>query len=261
MRDLRLAVRNLLRRPSFSIIAVLTLALGIGANAAVFTVSHAVLLAPLPYEKPDEIVILNERTPQFPSVSVTRYNYEDWRDRTKSFTGMAAFRPVNMTITAMGDPERVPVKMITATLLPLLGIAIEQGRNFGEADDSAGAESVVILDTRFAQRRFAGQNPLGQVLQLDGEPYTVVGVMPAHFELFQPADLYVPFGPWAATLPDDRGWHPGILPIARLKPGVTIDQARLDLDTIARQLEAEYSESNSNVRVLVTRAQDVLVQN
>jgi putative ABC transport system permease protein len=261
MRDLRLAFRNLIRRPTFSIIAILTLALGIGANAAVFTVSHAVLLAPLPYEKPDEVVVLNERTPQFPSVSVTRYNYEDWRDRAKSFSGMAAFHPASMTITGIGDPERVPVKMITATLLPLLGVAIEHGRNFGEADDSPGAESVVILDARFAKRRFPDQNPLGQVLQLDKEPYTVVGVMPASFELFQPADLYLPFGPWAATLPDDRGWHPGILPIARLKPGVTIDQARLELDMISRQLEAEYSESNSNVRVLVTRAQDVLVQN
>ena len=133
MRDLRLAFRNLVRRPAFSVIAILTLALGIGANTAVFTVSYAVLLAPLPYDRPDDVVILSERTPQFPSVSVTLYNYEDWRARAKSFSAMAAFHPANMTVTGMGDPERVPAKMITATLLPLLGIGIEHGRNFGAA--------------------------------------------------------------------------------------------------------------------------------
>src|SRR5574338_929589 len=128
MRDLRLGFRNLIRRPAFSGIAILTLALGIGANVAVFTVLNAVLLAPLPYGDADQVVVLNERTPQFPSVSVTRYNYEDWRDRARSFTSMAAFRPTSMTVTGAGDPERVPVKMITATLLPLLEVSVEHGR-------------------------------------------------------------------------------------------------------------------------------------
>jgi len=169
MQDLRLAFRNLWRRPAFSAIAIVTLALGIGANAAVFTVSNAILLSPLPYTQPDDVVILTEQTPQFPSVSVTIYNYEDWRERAKSFSGMAAFRPTNMTVLGVGDPERVPAKMITATLLPLLGVTIENGRNFGAADDRAGAEGVVILSDGFAQRRFAGQNPVGQVLQLDND--------------------------------------------------------------------------------------------
>jgi putative ABC transport system permease protein len=261
MRDLRLAFRNLFRRPAFSIIAVLTLALGIGANAAVFTVSHAVLLAPLPYQDPDAVVVLNERTPQFPSVSVTRYNFEDWRARTRSFSGMAAFRPTNMTVSGIGDPERVPVKMITATLLPLLGIPVEHGRNFTAADDRAGAPDIVIIDSRFASRRFPDQNPVGRTLQLDNRPYVIVGVMAPRFELFQPADLYVPFGPWAATLPEDRGWHPGIIPIARLKTGVALDEARLEMETISQQLEAEFPESNRNTRALVTPAQDLLVQN
>lgn len=127
MLDLRLAFRNLVRRPAFSVVAILTLALGIGANAAVFTVSNAVLLSPLPYERPQDVVILNEQTPQFPIVSVTRFNYDDWRARAKSFTGMGAFRPINMTVTGTGDPERVPVKMITASLLPLLGCRCHAG--------------------------------------------------------------------------------------------------------------------------------------
>jgi putative ABC transport system permease protein len=261
MQDARLAFRNLLRRPMFSAVAILTLALGIGANTAVFTVSNAVLLAPLPYDEPDEVVILNEQTPQFPSVSVTRYNYHDWRTRAKSFSGMAAFRPTNMTVTGAGDPERIPAKMITATLLPLLGVAIDRGRNFTDAEDHAGAESLVILGAGFAQRRSPNGDAIGRTLSLDGRPYTVIGILPARFELFQPADVYVAFGPWAATLPDDRGWHPGIFPIARLRAGVTLEQARVEMDTISRQLETEFPESNRNTRALVTRAQDQLVQN
>src|SRR6188508_2948130 len=258
MQDLRLAFRNLWRRPAFSAIAIVTLALGLGANAAVFTVSNAILLAPLPYTRPNDVVILTEQTPQFPSVSVTIYNYEDWRDRAKSFSAMAAFRPTNMTVLGVGDPERVAAKMITASLLPLLGVTIEHGRNFTAADDRPGAEGVVILGDGYARRRFAGQNPVGQVLQLDNRPFTVVGMMPSNFELFQPADIYVPFGPWAATLPEDRGWHPGIFPIARLKDGSTIEQTRTEMDAISAQLEAEYPESNKNVRALVNPAQEQL---
>jgi putative ABC transport system permease protein len=261
MQDLRLAFRNLWRRPAFSVIAIVTLALGLGANVAVFTVSNAILLSPLPYTRPNDVVILTEQTPQFPSVSVTIYNYEDWRDRAKSFSGMAAFRPTNMTVLGVGDPERVAAKMITASLLPLLGVTIEQGRNFTAADDRPGAEGVVILSDAYARRRFAGQNPVAQIVQLDNQPFTVVGVMPSNFELFQPADIYVPFGPWAATLPEDRGWHPGIFPIARLKDGVTIERARTEMDAISAQLEAENPEANRNVRALINPAQELQVKN
>jgi putative ABC transport system permease protein len=261
MHDVRLALRNLVRRPSFSIIAIVTLALGIGANAAVFTVSHAVLLAPLPYEHPERIVVLNERTPQFPSLSVTRFNYDDWRTRAKSFAGMAAFRPTSMTVMGTGDPERVPVKMISSNLLPLLGVSVQHGRNFSASEDRPGAERVAILSAGYAARRFAGEDATGQTLQLDNRPYTIVGVMPGQFELFQPAEIYVPFGPWAATLPEDRGWHPGIFPVARLNESVTIEQAQVEMDAIAQQLEAAFPESNKNVGVLVARAQDQLVQN
>lgn len=261
MHDVRLAIRNILRRPGFSLVAILTLALGIGANTAVFTVFNAVLLAPLPYADPGNVVMLHEHMPQFPSISVTRYNYDDWRARAKSFSGIAAFRPTNMTVTGAGDPERVPVKMITPSLLPVLGVSIERGRAFREQDDRPGAEGVVLLSAGFAERKFPGESGLGRTVHLDNVPYTVVGVMPPRFELFQPAEVYVPFGPWAATLPEDRGWHPGIFPIARLKKDVTIDEARVEMDAIAAQLEAQFPESNKNVRVLVTRAQDVLVNN
>jgi putative ABC transport system permease protein len=261
MQDLRLAVRNLWRRPAFTVIAVLTLALGLGANVAVFSVSNAVLLAPLPYLHPEQVVILNEQTPQIPTISTTIYNYEDWRARAKSFSAMAAFRPTNVTVSGAGDPERVPAKMITASLLPLLGVSIDKGRAFGAADDRAGAEPVVMLSEVYAARRFPGQDPVGQSVQMDNTPYTVVGVMPPHFELFQPADVYVPFGPWASTLPEDRGWHPGIFPVARLKEGVTLEAAQAEMDGLSAQLEAENPESNKNLRALVTPAQELLVKN
>src|SRR4029079_7910860 len=124
MQDVRLAFRNLWRRPALFVIAMVALALGLGANVAVFTVFNAVLLSPLPYTHPDNVVVLNEQSPQFPTLSVTIYNYEAWRERAKSFSAMAAFRPTNMTATGIGDPERVATKMITASLLPLLGVSI-----------------------------------------------------------------------------------------------------------------------------------------
>jgi putative ABC transport system permease protein len=260
MQDIRLAFRNLKNRPGFALAAILTLALGIGANAAVFTVLHAVLLAPLPYANPRDVVVLNETTRDFPSLSVTRYNYDDWRARAKSFAGMEAFRSTNLTLAGAGEPERLPAKMLSAGLLPLLGVPVEQGRGFGPGDDRPGSEGVALLGAGLAQRRFP-DGAVGRTLQLDGKPYTVVGVLPARFELFQPADVYVPFGPWAAALPEDRGWHPGIFPVARLAPGVPLEKARAEMDVIARQLEAEHTDSNKDVRVLVTRAQDQLVQN
>jgi putative ABC transport system permease protein len=261
MQDVRLAIRNLLKRPGFFAVAVVTLALGIGANTAVFTVFNAILLAPLPYDRPDEVVMLQEQTPQFPGVSVTRYNFDDWRTRAKSFTGMAAFRPTNVTVTGAGDPERVPAKMITPDLLPLLGVTLEHGRGFGAADDRPGAEGVALVSAGFARRKYQGEAAVGRTLQIDNMPYTVVGIVPPRFELFLPADVYLPFGPWAATLPDDRGWHPGIYPMARLREGVSIEDARVEMDAIARDLEMQQPEMNRNVRVMITRANDLLVQN
>jgi putative ABC transport system permease protein len=261
VQDLRLAFRNLAKRPGFAATSLAILALGIGANTAVFTVFNAVLLSPLPYERPQDVVVLQEQRPQFAAVSVTRYNYDDWRGRAQSFGGMAAFRPLNVTVTGAGEPERVAAKMISAALLALLGVPVEHGRGFSDADDRPGAQGVALLSAAFAERKFPGGQPLGRTLELDDKSYAIVGIMPRRFELFQPADIYVPFGPWAATLPEDRGWHPGIFPIARLKHGVSLEEARTEMDAIARDLEARYPESNRDVRALVTPVEDLLVQN
>lgn len=221
---MRTALRALLARPGFTVIAVVTLALGIGANTAVYTVVHAVLLAPLPYADQREVVVLNEISPQFPNpISVSWQNYVDWRDRSTTFEALAAFRTTQMTLTGIGEPERVPARMVTASLLPTLGVELAVGRLFAASDDQPGAPGVAIVSDGFRRRKFgAAQEILGRSIQLDKQPYTVIGVLPPNFELFQAADVYLPIEPWAATLPDDRGWHPGILPVTRLRDGVTL---------------------------------------
>jgi putative ABC transport system permease protein len=263
MQDLRAALRTLTSRPGFTLVAVLTLALGIGANTAVYTVVHGVMLRPLPFEAPDDIVVLNEISPQFANpISVSWQNYLDWRDRARSFEDIAAFRTTQMTLTGAGEAERLPARMMTATLLPLLRTTLPLGRGFEAADDRAGAAGVVILAHGLWTRRFnAASDVLGRSVQLDNQPYTIVGVLPPEFELFQPVDVYIPMGPWAATLPDDRGWHPGILPVARLGAGVSIDAAREEMTRVTTQLEAEYPQFNRDVRARVIRLQDLVVQN
>jgi putative ABC transport system permease protein len=263
IQDVRATLAALLARPAFTAVAVVTLALGIGANTAVYTVVHAVLVAPLPYADAREVVILNEISPQFGSpISVSWQNYVDWRDRATSYETLAAFRTTNMTLTGIDAPERIPARMVTASLLPMLGLQLPHGRHIAAADDQPGASGVAILSDGLWRRKFgAGADVVGRTIHLDRQPYVVVGVLPASFELFQPADVYVPMGPWAATLPDDRGWHPGILPVGRLKDGVTLNAARTEIDLISRQLEAEYPQFNRDVRARVLPLHDVLVQN
>src|SRR2546423_8249928 len=216
VRNVRYAVRVLLSRPGFSAVAILTLALGIGANAAIFTVVHAVLLRPLPFRDPSRLVLLIERTAQFPTQTTSWQNFVDWRDQTTSFDAVAAVRSLTMTLTGVGEPERVPAKMATAPLVPMLGVPLPLGRAFSAGDDRPGAAGVAILSDALWHRRFGGStDAIGRAITLDDKPYTVVGVLPPDFQLLQAADVLLPLGPWAATLPDDRGWHPGIFPVAR----------------------------------------------
>src|SRR4029453_16313586 len=164
MSDVRTALRTLLARPGFTAVAILTLALGIGANTAVYTVVHGVLLAPLPYERPDRVVVLNEVSPQFPDpISVAWQNYVDWRDRSRSFQKKGPFRSTQLALTRIGEAERIPARMITSTLLPLLGVSPALGRTFAVADDQPGAAGVVLITNSLWTRRFgASPDVLGQ---------------------------------------------------------------------------------------------------
>ncbi|HEV7520483.1 MAG TPA: ABC transporter permease, partial [Candidatus Angelobacter sp.] len=213
-RDIRYALRRLRATPGFTFIAVITLALGIGANTAIFTVIDAVLLRPLPYRDPAQLVLLSEHTPRFPILSVSYQNFVDWREQSKSFTAIGAVRNLGATMTGSGDPERLTGQMLTANLFDLLGIQAVRGRTFLPEEDRQSAAGVAMISYGLWQRRFAGvENIIGQSLTLDNQPYTIVGILPAGFQVLQQSpDVVLPFEPWARTLPDDRSWHPGILP-------------------------------------------------
>lgn len=261
--DVRYALRGLKKNPGFAAVAVLTLALGIGANSVMFSIINAVLLRPLPYHDPQDLVLLSEHWPQFPRLSLSYLNYKDWRDQSRSFEAVGAVRNFVMTMTGIDEAERIPAQNVTASLLGLLGVQPELGRPFDATEDKPGARPVVLISHSLWQQRFSSsQNVLGKSITLDNQNYSIIGVMPPGFEVLQQApDVILPFEPWASTLPNDRSWHPGILPIARLKPGVSLEQARADIATIAGRLAKEYPENDSGVTSLVDRMQDQIVQN
>ncbi len=256
-----MAFRALMKQPGFTAVAVVTIALGVGANSAIFTVVDAVMLRELPFHDPDTVVVITERTEQVPTLSVSPLNYADLCADSGSYEACGATRNTTLNFSGGSDPQRVFAKMISANVLPLLGVEPVLGRGFSAAEDRAGGEPVAILSHAIWQSRF-GSSPgiVGQPVLLDGSPYVIVGVLPASFRLFQAADVYVPLGPFIATQPIDRGWHPGILPIARLKTDLSIEQARTEAAGIASRLEHAYPQTNRKVGFNVARARDLLVQ-
>jgi len=261
LQDLRYAFRLLAKSPSFTLIAVLTLALGIGANTAIFTVVNAVLLRPLAFRDPSRVVLVAEKT-SYPTVSTSYENYIDWRGQSHSFESLEATRGTAITLTGTGEPERLNARMATAPLFSLLGVNAILGRTFLAEEDRAGGAPVVILSYGLWQRHFgAARDILGKSITLDSQPYTVVGVLPGGFELLQPADVFLPFTPWAKTLPDDRNWHPGIFVIGRLKDGITREQARTEMVGITKRLEQQYPIYNTGKSADVVGLQEQLVQN
>jgi putative ABC transport system permease protein len=251
----------MLKNPGVMGIAILTLALGIGANTAIFTVVNAVLLRPLEFRDPSRLMIVAEKS-SYPIITTSWENYQDWRDQNHSFEALEATRPATITLTGAGDPERLNIRNITAGLFPLLGVNALVGRTFLPEEDRAGGPPVVILSYALWQRRFgAARDVLDKAITLDSRPYTVVGVMPPGFEVVTPADVFLPFVPWAITLPNDRNWHPGILPIGRLKAGVTQAETRTEMIGIAKRLEEQYPDYNTGKSADVLGLQEQMVQN
>jgi putative ABC transport system permease protein len=261
LQDLRYAFRLLAKSPSFTLIAVLTLALGIGANTAIFSVVNAVLLRPLGFRDPAKLVLVAEKS-KYPTISTSYENYQDWRDQSHSFESLEATRGTAMTLSGSGEPENLNVRMATAKLFPLLGVDARLGRTFSADEDRAGGTPVAVLTYGLWQRRFGGSpDVLGKPITLDAQPYTVIGVLPAGFELLQPADVFLPFHPWAHTLPDDRNWHPGIIVIGRLKAGASLEQARTEMVGITKRLEEQYPIYNTGTSADVVALQEQMVQN
>jgi putative ABC transport system permease protein len=252
MQDLRYAVRMLLKKPGFTIIAVLALALGIGANTAIFSVVDAVLLRPLPYRQPDRLVLLWQRLTganSYPALPCSAPDYLDYRDQAQTLENVAAFNHANFTLRTPTGSERVPGTLVSANLFSLLGISPWRGRTFTSAEDQFGQDNVIVLSYGTWQRRF-GSDPdvLGKTLVLDQKPRKVIGIMPQEFDfpiqglLAGPApELWVPiaFSP-AQIGPDGRGDNFDISVIGRRKPGVSIQQASAEIDRISRRIYAGY---------------------
>jgi putative ABC transport system permease protein len=252
VQDLRYGVRMLLAGGSVSLVAVITLALGIGANTAIFSIVNGILLKPLPFERPGELVLIGERHGERP-ISVAWLNYADWKAENRVFGEMGAFNTVFLNLTRSGsEPERLVGARVTASYFRTLAVPPLAGRTFAEEEDTAGAEPVIVLSEGAWHRLFGGdRSVIGSALTLNGTTFTVIGVMPAAFVIQNPPiEAWVSMGRVRDTL-GDRGNHPGITVVARLKPGVTIDEARADLGAIAARLGEAYPATNRNIGVLI----------
>ena len=261
LRDLRFGLRVLLKRPGFALVAVLTLALGIGANTAIFSVVHAVLLRPLPFAETDRLVYLTERNPQLASVSLSWPNFTDWRAQNSVFEKMAVYNRDSYNLTGRGDPERLFAAQASADLFAVLRVQAAQGRVFTSAEDAPGAEPVVVLSHGLWQRSFGGDPAIvGRQITLNGRGYTVVGVMPKDFLYPARAELWVPLGQLFQPAWRNRNNHLGLFGVARLKPGVTLAQARADLERIAVNLAQQYPATNADERATLTPLQETYVR-
>jgi putative ABC transport system permease protein len=252
--DIRYAFRMLRKQPGFTAIAILTLALGIGANTSIFSVVNAVLLRPLPYPQPDRLVLIRERTNIFDSGSVSLPNYLDWRASQRGFTDLALFRRGDANLsgaTSDVEAERVSSARVSYNFLSVLGVPPELGRDFRESDDVPHCKKVALISDGLWKRRFGGsRGVIGQSIMLDGVEREIIGVLPANVQLPRKVQVFI-------TLEDlradkdyvDRGNHPGFSGLGRLKPNVTLAQGTADLNTIAAELERRYPDSNAGRRV------------
>jgi predicted permease len=260
--DIRYAIRMFLKSPGFTAVAILTLALGIGANTAIFSVVNAVLLRPLPFRDPDRLVMLYETLPAIPIINPSYENFLDWQAQSTSYEGVAVVHNATFTLTGSGEPVRLTGQMASANFFPLFGVTAIQGHTFLPEEDRAGGTPVALITYGFWQRHFGGSSgALGQTLTLDNQPYTVSGILPPDFQFFQPVDVIIPIAPWAKTLPDDRSWHPGLITVARLKQGVGIEQSRTELSLIAARLAKQYPIFDTNVGANIIFLHEQLVKN
>ncbi len=255
IQDLRYALRMLAKNPGFTLIAVLTLALGIGANTALFSVVNGVLLRPLPYPRPNELVVISEKTASFERSSISYPNFLDWQRGTSTFAAMAAYRSDDFSITGSGESERVRVGMVSANFFSILGVSPIRGRVFTPEEDRLGTTPVVLITAGLWQRKF-GSDPgiLGKRITMNGAGYTVIGVVPASFRLESTnfdriKDVYIPIGQFTDPLFQSRDVHEGTRAIGRLKAGITLAAAQANMDQIARNLSVTYPDADKGAGI------------
>ncbi|HEX8178415.1 MAG TPA: ABC transporter permease [Pyrinomonadaceae bacterium] len=259
VQDVRYGWRMLWKYRGMTAVAVLTLALGIGANAAIFSVVNAVLLRPLPYREPDRIVYLFERLPQGGEGSVSVPNFKDWREQNTVFEQIAAFEYGNYNLQSRDQPERAPGAAVTADFFAVFGVPAQLGRTLVAGEDRAGHNRVVLLSDQLWRRNF-GADPavVGRDITIDGENFSVVGVMPPSFQFpSRTTELWTPLV-FPERLLNKRGQH-NYQTVGRMKPGVTLAQAQEQMSTIARRLEQQYPEDQANRGVTIYQLQEAMV--
>jgi putative ABC transport system permease protein len=247
--DLRYAIRSLRRQPAFTLIAVLTLALGIGANTAIFSVVNGVLLRPLPYREPHRLVTIWETLQGSDDKILVSYpNYLDWRERQRVFEDIALYNQYrSFNLTGRGDAERVRGALVTGNYFYLLGVRPAVGRLIEPADDSPGSPRVAVVSYGFFQSRLGGDPGfIGNTLVLDGDVYTVVGVLPPEVRIAD-RDVILPVGLFVQQPEYARNTHPGLIGIGRLKPGMSLERARADLQRVSAELRELYPTDNSGI--------------
>ena len=259
LQDLQYAARTLLRNPGFALIAMVTLALGIGANTAIFSVVHTTLLQPLPYARPDELVELRQTESAPGDYPLTGEDYLDWRAQNSTFNDMSLYSwPIGMNASGADAPEAVSVISTQANFFQVLGVLPQIGRAFAAGEDQKGADRIVLLSDAFWKAHFGGRpEALGKTIELNSNPYTIIGVMPEWFRGPGEADLWVPLDMSLQNI-GRRGSH-NWRGIGRIKAGVTLEHARADLRTIAERLEKQFPDSNRNVDAVIIPMREWLV--
>ncbi|MGH7938963.1 MAG: ABC transporter permease, partial [Bryobacteraceae bacterium] len=248
--DIRYAIRMLLKAPAFTVIAIVALALGIGANTAIFSVIDAVLMRPLPYPQSDRLILLREKMPLLDKGSVSYPNYLDWRAQNRSFTDLALYRTDAMNLSSRDEstpPERVAGGVMSWNLMRIVGLKPIVGRDFTEAEDVPGGPKIALISEALWKKRFGGSpKVIGQQLTVDAVPREIVGVLPDEMQIMRKAQVYLPLGDLRAEKDIlQRDNHPGFSALGRLKAGVTLKKTQDDLDNIARELTRKYPGSNT----------------
>ena len=253
--DIRYGLRSMLKHRTLTIIAIVTLAFGIGANTAMFSVISAVLLRPLPYTEPDRLVWMNESGDEVANRWLSYPNFFDWRERSKSFEAMSNFRGFSVVMTGADQPENLGARMVAGDYFKVMGVNPLMGRSFTTDDEKPGANPVVVISHTFWQNRFAGDKEIvGKAITLDDRPFIVIGVMPQSFMHQGPPPLWLPANPMKWETRDVR--TAGDV-IARLKTGVSIEQARAEMNSISQQLAREHPTANAGAnRVNVISLQE-----
>ena len=263
IKDIKYGFRGLVKRPGFTAIALITLALGIGANTAIFSVVNAVLLRPLQFKDPEQLVIVWEDATfaGFPRNTPAPANYIDWKNQNQSFADMAATAQTSFNLTGDGEPERVAAHAVTANFFPLFGVQPLVGRSFLPEEDQPGAPKVAVMSHSLWQSRYGGdRNILNRDIQLNGEKHTVIGVMPASFQFLEgEVRLWVPLAMSAEDMANRRGHYLKV--VARLKPGVGLVQAQADMNAIMSRLAKDYPAETMEGRLgaIVTPLREQLV--